>query len=205
MAGAWQALRELDRELALALLFAPSQHRETLANLATLACEAENAVVAASEPMLAAIRLQWWVEALESGNSKGVPLVMRLLAEIDSATVTKQALIDLLGLWQDSLTSNPDDRFSCWNGLFTLMTSIVADQGDDPLQDVITHMTHAQISDHSHLTDEDLIHLDRHSYRWLMILALTALHRQQGGNMASPMLIWRMLGWRYGIARPKAV
>ena len=99
MAGAWQALRELDRELALALLFAPSQHRETLANLATLACEAENAVVAASEPMLAAIRLQWWVEALESGNSEGVPLVMRLLAEIDSATVTKQALIDLLGLW----------------------------------------------------------------------------------------------------------
>ena len=203
MAGAWQALRELDREFALALLFAPPRHRETLANLATLACEAENAIAVASEPMLAAIRLQWWVEAVESGNTGNVPLAARLLAEIDSETVSKQSLIDLLVLWQDRLSSDPDDRYSSWIGLFALMVTVSGDETDGQLQDIATRVAHAQLSDHSHLTKEDLIHLDRTGHHWLMMLALAALCRQQGDNVSSPMLIWRMLGWRHGIARPK--
>ncbi|MEC7440267.1 MAG: hypothetical protein VX802_05385, partial [Pseudomonadota bacterium] len=66
MSGGWQALRETDRDLALALLFAPATSRDLIADRLSLAIEAETAMKLASEPMLAAIRLQWWVEAIQN-------------------------------------------------------------------------------------------------------------------------------------------
>ena len=71
MSGGWRALRETDRDLALALLFAPVASRDLIADRLSLAMEAETAMKLASEPMLAAIRLQWWVEAIQnpSGTS----------------------------------------------------------------------------------------------------------------------------------------
>ena len=190
MAAAWQALRELDREFALALLFAPPRHRETLSNLAMIACEAENAIAVASEPMLAAIRLQWWVEAIESGNTGNVPLAARLLAEIDNKAVSRQALIDLIGLWQDRLSSDDDDRYSCWSGLTALMMTVVSDEPDTELLDIATRVAHAQLSDHSHLTNDDLYQLDNSAYRWLLMLALTSLCRQRGGMADVRVAVW---------------
>ena len=78
MSTGWQALRETDRDLALALLFAPAASRDLLADRLSLAIEAETAINIASEPMLAAIRLQWWVEAIENKSGESVPLMARL-------------------------------------------------------------------------------------------------------------------------------
>ena len=77
MSGGWQALRETDRDLALALLFAPAASRDLIADRLSLAIEAETAMKLASEPMLAAIRLQWWVEAIQNVSDESVPLMGR--------------------------------------------------------------------------------------------------------------------------------
>ena len=64
MQDSWQIVRANDRQLALCLLFAPSADRQLLADIFCLANELENAIRIPSEIMLAAIRLQWWHDAL---------------------------------------------------------------------------------------------------------------------------------------------
>ena len=60
MSGGWQALHETDRDLALALLFAPAASRDVIADRLSLAIEAETAMKLASEPLLAAISAESW-------------------------------------------------------------------------------------------------------------------------------------------------
>ena len=103
MSAGWQALRATDRDLALALLFAPGASRELIADRMSLAIEAETALKLASEPMLAAIRLQWWVETIEQGSGGSVPLMQRLQRHLDSGAATPVALASQMGIWQDSL------------------------------------------------------------------------------------------------------
>jgi len=92
MTGGWQALRASDRDIALALLFAPSSRRDLISDRLHLAIEAENALRLASEPMLAAIRLQWWVEAIETRRHESVPLMERLITHIDANHVSAEEL-----------------------------------------------------------------------------------------------------------------
>ena len=121
MTGGWQALRASDPDIALALLFAPSAQRELIADRLHLAIESENALRLASEPMLAAIRLQWWVEAIETRRHESVPLMERLIAHIDAAAVRADDLVSQVGLWQDRLASAPEDAGGCWGALLALL------------------------------------------------------------------------------------
>ena len=99
MSGGWQALRETDRDLALALLFAPAASRDLIADRLSLAIEAETAMKLASEPMLAAIRLQWWVEAIKNVSGESVPLMERLLGHLDRGSLASADLVAQMELW----------------------------------------------------------------------------------------------------------
>ena len=126
MSAGWQALRATDRDLALALLFAPGASRELIADRMSLAIEAETALKLASEPMLAAIRLQWWVEAIEQGSGGPVPLMQRLQRHLDSGAATPVALASQIGIWQDRLATapeanpetTPETNGACWAEFF---------------------------------------------------------------------------------------
>lgn len=211
MSTGWQALRELDRDLALALLFAPVKNRELLSNITALACEAEAALKVASEPMLAAIRLQWWVEAVETGQTDQVPLAARLVVDIEAGSISKPDILGVIGLWQDRLSSDPEDGAGCWGETFAVMARLT-DRGAngrgsvaaiETISDIANRIGHAQICDHAHLTTDDFELIDTPQYRWLLMLALQALYRQHGGQAESPLLIWRMLAWKYGFIRPE--
>ena len=71
MQDSWQIVRANDRQLALCLLFAPSADRQLLADIFCLANELENAIRIPSEIILAAIRLQWWHDALADMTTGG--------------------------------------------------------------------------------------------------------------------------------------
>ena len=71
--------------------------------------------------MLAAIRLQWWVEAIETRRHESVPLMERLIAHIDAAAVRADDLVSQVGLWQDRLASAPEDAGGCWGALLALL------------------------------------------------------------------------------------
>ena len=188
MSGAWPSLREADRELALALLISPAKKRDILADRLNLALECESAIHIASEPMLAAIRLQWWVEAIETGRHEQVPLMLRLSARIEAGEVDSASLTEQIGLWQDRLASAPEDSGSCWAGCFAMLaphhteaakTTANGLFGDGPPPDTAM-----------------LASLGGSETRWLWMLAKLCHHRQRHTGREDPLLVWRMLAWR---------
>ena len=206
MSTGWQTLRasdhRVDQDFALALLFAPSTGRDLVADRLLLSIEAENSMQIASEPMLAAIRLQWWVEALETGRHESVPLVERLLHHIAAGRVTAEELTSQIGLWQDRLARAPEDAGGCWGAMFAILLPGQAEAAAQVGQAIV---------DPKAIIGEEAVHLlaDRDS-RWVWMLGLLARHRRQNGAMQDgtahddPLLVWRMLGWRIGFRRPSS-
>ena len=69
-----QELRGLDGDLYLCHLFAPADKRDTLLTLYHLYADIARIPATVSEPMVGAIRLQWWRDLLDSvaqGESRG--------------------------------------------------------------------------------------------------------------------------------------
>ena len=91
-----QELRGLDGDLYLCHLFAPGETRDALLVLYHLYADIARIPASVSDPMIGAIRLQWFrdlLDAVADGESKGVPIGEALLVH----TLTKRdvtALID---------------------------------------------------------------------------------------------------------------
>lgn len=188
MSGAWPALREADRDLALALLFAPRRTRDLFADRLCLALECEAAIRVASEPMLAAIRLQWWVEAIESGRHEQVPLMQRLCDRIEAGEADAARLTDQVGLWQDRLASAPEDAGGCWAACFAMLVPDHADAAATIARSLFAEGPAPALS--------DLRDLNNPQTRWLWMLGRLAMRRSGGAAGDDPLLVWRMLGWR---------
>ena len=201
MKGGWLALRASnqasDRELAMALLFAPAATRDLLADQLSLAIEAETALRLASEPMLAAIRLQWWAEAIETGRHDSVPLMQRLVGHMESGALSADYLTTVVGLWQDRLTSAPEDAGSCWGGMMAMMLP------DKPA--AAEQVGRALVEADAVVGDEALHLLATGQSRWAWMLGVLARHRRHRvAPVDDPLMVWRMVGWRFGIRRPSS-
>ena len=212
---AWLALRETDHPLACCLLFASAGWRDVLADLLSLAHECEAAVRIPSESMLAAIRLQWWVDALAANDPTVAPLVGRLYHHFASGRLRLELTHDLIGLWQDRLHSAPNDAGSCWSQAFVMLVGL---QGRDDLavqsaglgQLFANGAGPVSQSDGSNDAPSDgpsdvkaLRRIVDADSRWLFMLA--CLLRYTGKSPRSGddrLLVWRMVGWRWGVRLP---
>lgn len=77
-----QELRGLDGDLYLCHLFAPAACRAQIMILYRIYADIARIPSDVSEPMLGAIRLQWWrdlLDALERGETRGVPIAKAVL------------------------------------------------------------------------------------------------------------------------------
>lgn len=199
MSAGWQALRETDRDLALALLFAPASSREVIADRLSLAIEAETAINLASEPMLAAIRLQWWVEAIEKRSGDSVPLMDRLLCHLDRGSLASADLVAQMGHWQDRLSRLPEDAHDaigdCWADCFGKLL---------PSQEqAASQVGRALVDADARIGDEALGLLATAEGRWVWMIGLLVRHRRaSGGSHDDPLMVWRMVGWRFAFRRP---
>ena len=75
-----EELRQRDRELWLATLYAPAPVRTALTALFALDCTLAAIPPSVSEPMVGAIRLAWWREALEALDHNPAPDEPHLIA-----------------------------------------------------------------------------------------------------------------------------
>ena len=199
MSGSWAALRDSDRDLALCLLFSPADMRALLADRLCLALEAENSVRVASEPMLAAIRLQWWVEAIEAGRDENVPLMRRLLVHLESAHIDQDELLTQLAIWQDRLADKTISAGACWQKLFVMLA------GMEPARHAagLVGMSLHEGAEASRLDDDSLAVLRRYRLYWIWMAGQVARYRGSGQYRDDDaLLVWRMLGWRLGVTRP---
>lgn len=90
-----QELRGLDGDLYLCHLFAPAEKRNALLTLYHLYADIARIPQTVSEPMIGAIRLQWWRDLLDGvaeGESRGAPIGEALLAH----PLAKEAVMPLI-------------------------------------------------------------------------------------------------------------
>ena len=92
------ALRLRDRELWLATLHAPALARPALTSLFALDCTLAAIPPAVSEPMVGAIRLAWWREALEALDHGPAPDEPHLIAAKSLLLPAGLSGADLAGL-----------------------------------------------------------------------------------------------------------
>lgn len=93
-------LRHYDRDRYLTALLAPRRERDALLTLLAFCTELARAHVVAREPMLAAIRLTWWREAVEEIYAKRPvrqhPLVVALAEAIATHALPQAAFAALI-------------------------------------------------------------------------------------------------------------
>jgi phytoene synthase len=86
-------VREGDRDRYLADLFAPAAARRHLFALHAFAVELARVRERVSEPQMGEIRLQWWRDALATGDSGGHPVAAALLETVAACNLPVAALV----------------------------------------------------------------------------------------------------------------
>jgi phytoene synthase len=105
-------LRGRDRELWLAALMAPAAARAGLVTLFAIDCELAQVVATTSEPMVGAIRLAWWREALEgldAGQVRAAPVLEAAAAVLLPAGLSGAELAGLEARWGSRLAGDMDE------------------------------------------------------------------------------------------------
>jgi 15-cis-phytoene synthase len=101
-----------DPERALVLAYAPARARAALAALWRLDERLGGVVAAAREPMIGAIRLAWWREALEAldhAPPPPEPLLVEIAATLLPEGISGKALAEIEAGWAALLQSDPPD------------------------------------------------------------------------------------------------
>lgn len=203
MQDSWQILRDTDKQMALCLLFAPRDARRILADIFCLANELENAIRIPSEIMLAAIRLQWWHDALADEETRPeVPLMQALHAHIAAMRISRDDLLALVALWQKRINDSEVGPTFCFARCWQLAAKVTC--GPD-FKDIAYRIAHHFVQNETgspRLKDGDLGALRRGggAARWLYLAGCLA-NRQADAKRGDedPLLIWRLLFWRFGI------
>ena len=140
-------LREGDRDLWLATLFAPADKRRDLHALHAFALEVARVPERVSEPMPGEIRLQWWRDALDGGEGAAHPVAAALLDTIARFRLPREALLALIDARAFELYDDPIPTVSDLEGWcgetasapIRLATLILADGADPGGADAAGH------------------------------------------------------------------
>lgn len=91
-------LRERDRDLWLASLFAPAEARPFVQAIYAFVVEARDIRARVSQPLLGEMRLRWWADAIDAANSdaRAHPVAGALLAAADRFDLPRDELVGLV-------------------------------------------------------------------------------------------------------------
>ena len=113
-------LRALSYPLYLCTSFAPLSNQPVLQDILSLSCQLTEAVIQPSEQMLKSIRVQWWIECIRGLQRQNSPLLDRIIHQIDSGTINKETLLQILeGFQEATFEENPKQHLKhCWGLVF---------------------------------------------------------------------------------------
>ena len=91
-------LRERDRDLWLASLFAPADTRPFVQAVYAFVVEARDVRARVSQPLLGEMRLRWWADAIHAGNddARAHPVAGALLAALDRFDLPRDECVALV-------------------------------------------------------------------------------------------------------------
>ena len=197
----------LARPLALCFAFEPVDRQFAAATLIELGFTLDTALLTPSESLLAMIRLQWWIDSLQSTATETAPLVQNLRILCEQQPDMRDRLIGVIGCWQDSCHDEQRDSQPGWQALWRALGETFSVM---PVQAAATGRF-AMSSDYapaSGFPDRSNLLALRHMAdgapsHWLYLLACLGAYRRRKNRSDlqrddSTMLGWHILLWRLG-------
>jgi len=121
------ALRDNDhplgRPLALCLMFETEKDQLLAASVFDLAMALDAALHIPSESLLAAIRVQWWADALAAETRHTAPLVNQLQDLFEINEGLRQQIITLIAHWQSACHDEARDSTEGWAATWALIAT----------------------------------------------------------------------------------
>ena len=111
----------LGRPLALCLMFETVQNQLMAASVFDLAIALDAALHIPSESLLAAIRIQWWADALAKTTEQNVPLLACLQSQYNSRDNFLSQLHDIISEWQTACHYETRDSSEGWVAVWRLI------------------------------------------------------------------------------------
>ena len=103
-------LREKDRDLWLATLYAPADRRKHLHAIRAFVLEVEQIPAKVTQPLLGEMRLRWWgdaLEASESGGARAHPVADALVDTLDAYEISRERVASFLDASMANLYDDP--------------------------------------------------------------------------------------------------
>ena len=209
---AMQKLRDyphpLARPLALCFVFDSTNVQFVGATCLGLGLSLDAALSTPSESLLASIRLQWWIDAIEDTAPAHAPLVQNLRVLIKDEPEMRDHLIDLIGHWQNACYDGNRNSQSAWRALWHLL-AVRLNQPSDVTASVGLFCMSLDAPVPPELTNRKALNSLRRTAagnpsQWLYLLACFGLYQRCGSVRydASPaftLIGWRMLLWWFGL------
>ena len=204
------ALRDSDHPLgsplALCLMFEPANDQLLAALIFDLAIALDSALHIPSVSLLAAIRVQWWVDALSDNNAQTAPLVTQLHSQFQTHDELQSDTIDLIGQWQTACHDENRDNSDGWAAVWALVAKHMGQAAQLAIATEIGNQLHRAILGYeSHaaapLNRRQISALRRNDAgqkRSFLYLAACWLRYVQRPNADAnhPSLVWHMLAWQ---------
>jgi len=205
----------LGRPLALCLMFEAVENQLMAASIFDLAIALDAALHVPTESLLAAIRIQWWADALGNTTDRNVPLVACLQSQCQRRDNFLTQLQNIIGEWQVACHSEPRDSSSGWVAVWRLIAFNLGHiKAVDQAATIGRELHHATLGQRCHelAADIDIKSLRKNDCdEERTLLYLTAcLNRKLQGNkhlnldktpishyrgLDDPVLVWRILFW----------
>ena len=196
----------LGRPLALCLMFEPANDQWLAASIFDLAIALDSALHIPSESLLAAIRVQWWVDALSGSTTQTAPLVTQLQAQFQTHRGLQLEIIDVIGHWQTACHGENRDSVDGWAAIWALVANHMGQAVHSEIATDIGHQLRHAIGRHER---QAALPLDRRQINglrqsdsgrkrsWLYLAACWLRYLQRpNADMHHPALVWQMLAWQ---------
>ena len=205
----------LSKALTFCLMFDEPRTQFVSATMLELLTQLETALRLPTEPSLAAIRVQWWIDTVlrpvNPTMAPPTPLVGQINQVIKNNPQLERALPPLVGSWQTACYDSDRDSRAGWVTSFELLARITGQANATKMAaTVATSLYHA-----SHDLPPMMVPLPvirdlqqsgkKTGQAWLYLLAMLARYlNQTDRNESHPWLAWRVMGWHF-LGPPKGV
>ena len=197
MSAPYKELQDRAPVLAKTVIFDKPEERDAICDILLLGLELEKIIEIASEPMLAMIRMQWWLDliAKSAGDDDISPLAQRLTKRFGNQN---QLLLTALQNTQDSLQT--PSHYVDWPSLFTVIDKHLGWQAEPQMIAQIGRNMAAlyqeQSAHHFHRLDDKIVKQATAKPHGFYRLLNMVLQRQMDGRPTDDhLLIFRCL-WR---------
>ena len=198
----------LAQPLALCFVFEPAETQFIAATCLELGFTLDTALAIPSESLLAVIRIQWWIDAIQNTAPAHAPLVQNLRILIENQPGIGEQLVSVIGHWQNACHDENRNSQQGWQALWQLLGKKLGHNADT-VAGIGAFCLSSDAPCPADIYDKTGLLALRHTTpagrgQWVYLLACFGIYHRQVGqhnqaNAEFTMLGWRLLLWWLGL------